>query len=218
MLKKIISLSLAVFLWSVVILTPKSYALVVLDQSFTETGTSGLGWVINAAFPYIAQTFTAGVTGQLAGINVNVDGGPINPPFHNLNLSIHDVQQGLPTFNILGDTTLNTNLAPLSLFVSFNENIPIVSGKQYAIVASYPDAPASPMGDGVWEGVVDVDYSAGGIYYSDGLTWNRYTDRGDLHFRTFVDTSSSAVPEPATVLLLSSGLLGMFFRRKFLAA
>src|SRR3954471_20048094 len=77
---------------------PSFVGAVTIDQSFT-TGT-GLTDIINGAAAFIGQTYTAGTTGTLAGVSVDVhdldlvgDGPAFNLP---LDVQIRTVINGLP--------------------------------------------------------------------------------------------------------------------------
>ena len=157
----------------------------VVDQSFTTP--TNLGANINECCAFIAQTFTAGVTGTLAGVNIDVN-SPINSPF-SLHVAIHAVTiNGQPSSIVLGDTTLASNSAPLSLLIAFPQVINIVAGAQYAIVVDYPGAPPPGAGQfqGIWSGSFGDDYAGGEVFSSvDGSSWVPGT-LVDVHFQTYV--------------------------------
>src|ERR1051325_1397113 len=111
----------------------------VVDQSFTPS-PANLGANINECCTFVAQTFTAGLTGTLAGVNIDVS-SPTNSPFP-LHVAIHAVTiSGEPSSTILSETILSSNSAPLSLLITFPQVINIVAGERYAIVVSYQGAP-----------------------------------------------------------------------------
>ena len=77
----------------------------VIDQSFTSP--SDLSAFINECCAFVAQTFTAGLTGTLDGVYIDV--GSNNSPFP-LHVAIHTVTiSGEPSSTILGNTTLSSN-------------------------------------------------------------------------------------------------------------
>ena len=159
-----------------------SPSLYVLDQSFTAP--DNLICLINEAYRYIAQTFTAGMTGTLAGVNINVVPLDVYP----LHVAIHSVTGGMPSTAILGETTLGSSSAPLSQFITFPGVINIVAGVQYAIVVDYPTAPppGAMQAKGYWRGAIGDVYTGGDICYSnDGSSWSRHAGF-DVHFQTYV--------------------------------
>lgn len=165
---------------SILHLSPSLYA---LDQSFTAP--QNLFSMINEGFRYIAQTFTAGMTGTLAGINIDVEGYGVYP----LHVAVHSVTGGMPSTTILGETTLISSSAPLSQFITFPGVINIVAGVEYAIVVDYPGAPPpGPMqAQGYWKGAVGDVYTGGDHYASnDGSSWYEGGMGFDSHFQTYV--------------------------------
>ncbi|CAD5988548.1 hypothetical protein PCC9214_05407 (plasmid) [Planktothrix tepida] len=187
----------------------------VLDQEFV--GSTNLGAFINEGFIFVGQTYTAGLTGTLTGVNIDVNSfndlnGRKITEYFPLRVAIHEVSAGLPTRNILGETILNSSSASLNNFISFSQTIPQVIGKQYAIIVNYFGAPPSgaQQGIGIWSGRVGNEYLGGQLVFSNELTqWDSYDDN-DLNFRTFVNPGKTAsVPESSSVLsLLMFGALG----------
>ncbi|MES2355505.1 MAG: hypothetical protein V4568_14105 [Pseudomonadota bacterium] len=158
----------------------------VIDQSLTSP--NNLGADINECCKFVAQTFTAGLTGVLAGINIDVSSF-INSPFP-LHVAIRTVtESGEPSPTILGESTLNSSSAPLSLFITFPQPIHITAGVKYAIVVNYEGAPPVGPGQfqGIWSGAAGDFYPAGNMYasFSDGISWLDFAD-GDLHFQTYL--------------------------------
>ena len=159
----------------------------VLDQSFTSP--HNLGASINECCAFVAQTFTAGLTGTLAGVNINVD-PRLDTPFL-LHVAIRTVNSnGEPGSTILGETTLDSGGAPISLLITFPQVINIVAGQQYAIVVNYQGAPPPGGGQsqGIWTGATGNVYTGGETFFSvSGSSWfPSFMNDGDLHFQTFV--------------------------------
>jgi hypothetical protein len=157
----------------------------VIDQEFPVLG--GLGAVLNGGFTYVGQTYTAGLTGTLIGVNVAVYSfeNVSAPP---LQVAIHEVIGGVPTSTVLGQTLFEPStsyITSFSEFLKFPTAIPQVSGEQYSIVVNYLDAP--PLGEflGQWIGSPNNDYLEGQNFFSNDLT-NWKLSIGDLAFRTFV--------------------------------
>jgi hypothetical protein len=191
-------------------LTPAQAAPIV-DQSFTSG--SDLGASINDCCVFVAQTFTAGLTGTLAGVNIDVLG--FDPALFPLDVAIRTVSGNVPTATVLSEVTLGSGTSLLSDFIAFPNVIDVVAGTSYAIVVNYDGAPAPGpgMAQGLWSGATGDLYPAGGLFFSfsDGVSW--FGDAGnDTHFRTYVD--SSRVPEPGSLVLLVAGLVGIFGLRR----
>ena len=154
-----------------------------IDQSLTGPGT--LGAFINDCCRFAAQTFTAGLTGTLAGISIDVQSTSTFP----LHVAIRTVTNGAPSTTVLGETTLTSSSVSLSQLITFPQVIEIVAGVQYAIVVNYEGAPPPAPGQaqGVWGGEEGDQYTGAARYFSflDGTSWVGEGD-GDLHFRTHV--------------------------------
>jgi hypothetical protein len=159
---------------------------VVLDQSFTAP--VNLGSSFNDCCRFVGQTYTAGVTGNLTSVAVDV----FSSSTFALHVAIRDTTAGVPNDTILGQVKLGTSASPLSNLISFPASIPQVAGHKYAIVADYPDAPPpSPANfQGTWSGATGNGYPSGGSMASadnGGHTWFSDEARGfDLRFQTFV--------------------------------
>jgi hypothetical protein len=157
----------------------------VLDQEFPVLG--GLGAIINGGFTYVGQTYTAGLTGTLIGLNVAVYSFE-NVSAPSLQVAIHEVIGGAPTSTVLGKTLFEPStsyITSFTEFIKFPTAISQVSGEQYSIVVNYLDAP--PLGEflGQWIGSPNNEYLGGQNFFSNDLTtWE--VSIGDLAFRTFV--------------------------------
>ncbi len=162
----------------------------IVDQSFTSP--NDLAASINECCAFVAQTFTAGLSGTLAGVNIHVIPSEDSPfPLH---VAIHTVTStGEPSATILGDTTLDSNSAPLSLLITFPQVINITAGERYAIVVSYQGAPSPGPGQqkGTWGGAAGNFYPGGDLYFGvDSSSWfpSSLGDH-DVHFQTYVTTT-----------------------------
>ena len=157
-----------------------------LDQSFTS-GRDSEG-LINECCNFIAQTFTAGRSGTLAAVNVDVfnDDGRFTAP---LRVSVRNTQGGLPGQTVLATTVVNSEDVPLSRLISFPQQPQIHSGVRYAIVVNLEN----PQGRDTagWIGATGNRYARGDecASFNNGLDWFSYAQQGfDLHFRTYVVT------------------------------
>jgi hypothetical protein len=158
-----------------------------LDQSFTSP--TNLTSSINECCAYVAQTFTAGRTGLLTGVAIDVRANDTTSlPLH---VAIRTVDaSGLPTSTVLGETVLNSGTSTLAQIIAFPQEIPITSGNQYAIVVNYQGAPPQGPGQGlgVWDGAIGDPYPPGALVLSFdyGVSWTNVSPGYDLHFQTYV--------------------------------
>ena len=164
----------------------------VVDQELFHP--HNLGSSINDGFKFVAQTFTAGKLGFLVALSVNIHSKRLLNPergftLYQLRLALHDVVHGYPD-HLLGEVVLDSDQALIDELVRLVTPIPQVPGRQYAIVASYLDAP--PHGAeqwlGNWTGCTGNHYLPGNTCAStDGRSWFvSGVDDFDLHFRTFL--------------------------------
>ncbi len=140
---------------------------------------------INDCCNYVAQTFTAGRDGLLAGVNIDTDaaGTPDGP----LRVSIRNFEGGVPGETVLATTLLPSALAPLSQLVTFPQTVEIRAGVKYSIVVNLENP--LPLSQGNWYGGFPDPYPRGEQCMkriSTG-TWFCYPgEQGDLHFRTYL--------------------------------
>lgn len=159
----------------------------VLDQSFISGDGTSLGANINEGFEFIAQTFTAGVSGELEGIEIDVN--TVEHATSRLNIAIRTAVNQIPTETVLGSVLVDRGDTGLGNLVRFSQTIEIVDGKEYAIVVNYPDVPhGAGQFQGLWYGEVGDQY-AGGMFSAsnDGITWQiGSSPSSDLYFQTYV--------------------------------
>ncbi len=177
-----------------------------IDQSFTEP--DDLDAVFNDCCAFIAQTYTAGLTGTLAGVSVDIVESESGYALGPLDVQIRAVNEQLPASLMFGEATANA--FGLRDIISFSQVIPQVAGTQYAIVVHFIDAPPQGIAIASWSGGQGNSYPGGYVSASRdyGLTWPLRAYGGDVHFITYVDT-----PEPSVGLLQSAGLLVVFLKR-----
>lgn len=141
---------------------------------------------LNEGVRFVGQVYTAGHTGTLSGVNIDV--APISASRFDLRVAIRQAAGGLPTQVVLGATTLATSDSPFDSLVQFSPPIQQVTGQQYAIVVDYPDDPSIGDWQGEWEGTMSINCYAGGnqVGSVDGINWG--SADGTLHFRVFIKT------------------------------
>ena len=206
-----------------------SHAMPILDQSYDPAPT--LGMFINVPEqPIHAQTFTVGVTGMLSNIELNIlrYAGHEPSPTTPLIVDVRSTTNlGIPTLpnsgpNILGSVSIapnsvsllqNFQAIPPFLNIDLSEfNIPVNTGDILAIVVRLG---GDQVGGYLWLGTHPTgpgDYDLGDHYFINYLgNWDSGIRR-DYLFRTYVDPAP--VPEPSTLLLLGSGLVGILAWQK----
>jgi hypothetical protein len=178
---------LSAMLW-IGLVAPPAAATKMLDQSFT-TGYN-LGAWIGDGCEFVAQTFTAGITGALTGVNIDVESIPGAPP---LRVVIRTGTRGRPSGPPLAVRYLSNPQAPLSRLIAFAQPIPVVAGQQYAIQVNYRGV-KSRTEAGWWKGVAGDPYPGGQMLAgncSDQPTPFWFSSvPSDVHFRTYVEPAA----------------------------
>jgi hypothetical protein len=159
-----------------------------LDQSFTSGGDLSAGLYGKPALT--AQSYTAGISGTLQGVAIDVS---VIDPSLVARIQIEAIASGVPSNVVLGTARAPSggDLA-ISTVIPFSTTIAQVAGQRYAILVDYPEAP--PFVDGIentasWNGSDGNLYPAGTMFstFDNGTTWQSFESDGfDLHFQTFV--------------------------------
>ena len=184
-----------------------AWASVMLDQS--QTDTSGGGWSIagpdsTSANPdSVAQTFTAGLTGPLDRVDLNLENASATAP---LTVEIRNTSGGAPGSSVLASASVPAASVSSSggwVTVEFASPAAVTSGTQYAIVAYTADTGTGT--DYLW-GFSGSDPYAGGNLWgslaSPPATWATVSS-DDLAFKTYVaNVTTSRVTSPADGKLL----------------
>lgn len=184
------------------------FGALVVDQSNTaSTGLASAIWATGSGVES-AQTYTAGISGNLAAVSLETQGGSAAFP---LVISIYSTTGGLPSA-LLTRFTHTSHAVSLADLILLPAPILQQAGEQYALAVNYA-AGATP-GFGFLNGGLGAGYTGGTALVLDGLGW-RPTGagifEGDLYFRTHVN--DAAVPEPATwTLLVAAG--GLLLKRR----
>jgi hypothetical protein len=176
----------------------------ILDQSYQETETIFGGWSRNNNTFGRTQTFTVGLDGILARVDVMTSAMPDR-------VRILQTSGGTPVGGALGLGVLAESTAGVvnGDWYSFDftaENFVLTAGEVYGI------EPMGETGPG-WSGELTGTYTGGQSYFfntsSSILNWTLYS--GDFFFQTFV------VPEPGAAMLFAAGaLLTALLRRRLL--
>lgn len=150
-----------------------------LDQSFITP--SNLADVISNVCPWAGQTFTAGRTGQLTGVELEVNGFAPNL----LSVQAWSVTHGVPGREH-GSVTLASSSALSGQFITFPQRLHVTKDHQYALVAHYEGELTGENG-GLWGGAVENKYRGGTmITKCVGQGWRANHDGYDVHFQTYV--------------------------------
>jgi hypothetical protein len=161
----------------------------VLDQSFTSPNNATN--VIGDCCEFVAETFTAGSDGRLAGVSIDTYKATPAEPDVPLRVSIRNTVSGLPGTTVLAETILPSVVAPLSQLITFPQIVQIQSGVKYAIVVNLERGSAATKGG--WDGGTANPYPRGDACAGDGGTsWFCYTDLFDSHFKTYLAPSPTS--------------------------
>jgi hypothetical protein len=194
-------------------IAPIASAAGTLDQSQPMFNCGAIGV---SQTDWIAQTFTAGITGMLdqVDLHLKVQNGNPGP----LTVQIRTVlPDGTPSAVVLATATVPQANVPtpsqLSAFVAvpLSPPAPSVAGTQYAIVLSTTGTPQDfyywslgGLGSAT-QCTYTGDVYPGGITLAStnsGSTWAVQPSVQDLAFKTYVSTNPAVVPEATSALLL----------------
>lgn len=229
--KTLLAVSVIAFSMIISVSVPLSFAVPILDQSNIYPSSGGISTYTIYETPLnqyvLAQTFTAGFSGQLLAVNL----GLIDKATEDLTIRIVDTIGGLP--DLSGTPLATGTLTPADVDMdSFSLEtvdlsscmLDIVASEMYAIVLSsitpfqneydWTHGSFDPY-TGNYLSVLDP-YAGGVGYFSDngGSTWSSIASYSqDFSFQTIVDPNP--VPEPGSISLIIAGLFGLgIFRRR----
>jgi hypothetical protein len=159
-----------------------------LDQSFVGSGNLFVN--IKEGFDFVGQSFTAGLTGQLTAVRVDVlDSNSSAAP--NLRISVFDAPGGVPGSTVLGSITISADHSVIGDSVAFSTPIPVIAGQSYLLAVDYPYvAPGPGQAQGGWVGRSEGGYARGNSFagnYTNPTTvsWTSNPTH-DLFFQTYV--------------------------------
>lgn len=156
---------------------PVPQPLPLLDQSYFAPPSNIGGGFTGGTVPARAQSFTAGITGILTGINFQTQGGDGTTQ---LQFDIHTTSAGLPTGSSLGSVVVIGSPIPITQLITLPPGINVVSGQQYAIVVT-----GIPGTSGSISGRNPGGYSGGTLLTNFSGVW-KVTSGFDNFFRTYV--------------------------------
>ena len=201
----------------------KAAATPMLDQHYDNLLEPGLfsEYVVQSDPNYIigtAQTFTVGLSGWLTEVDLlffarNMTSAGAAVPFE-----IRTIVGGRPGDSVLssGVVMVPTGYVGSSFLPALFPAISVDAGEQLAMYT--PGTTVAASGNVQWFGDKFGGYG-GGAAFQDLDGDGGFSGRGetlpsaDAAFRTYVDPSGmSAIPEPGTMVLLGSGLIGVVFR------
>lgn len=175
----------------------------VLDQSYLQS--NGTGLVSTALlFPDFrrAQTFTVGLSGTLVELDVAIDPESVVPG-KSATLNLLATLGGTPTTILQTSPTVNTTL--LAGFMDFVVSLPVSVGEVLAFELVDANSGYTMLGSLPGQYAGGADFIINTEFNVDNFT--AFTG-ADADFRSFVDVGATAVPEPASLALLVTGLLG----------
>jgi hypothetical protein len=170
-----------------------------VDQSNPSAGS-----VESWTYYHSAQTFTAGATGSLTGIDLDLD--PYGSDTVNVYIRNVDGATGEPTGSNLDSASQSLSFTPTDVWAHFDlsGSVPVTSGTKYAIVIDLGPTGNIPV---VW----GLSYTGGeGLYADDAsdTSWSHSDDTYgvfDFAFRTYVGSASAVVPGKPTGVGASAG-------------
>jgi hypothetical protein len=196
------SMMIGIIFLSFVLFSTLSSAVTIIDQINPYTDTN-----FEADPPYSwQQEVTVGVRGYLVGIDLYWFVSPQPPNNNVLDISINRGSAWQSDSNDFEKVVIfcvpngwnHINVSPAALY--------FMPGDQFVIGVN------NPYNNTMLGGSSDDEYPAGDLFLGGQ---NYATGRFDLAFRTYMKTTP--IPEPSTMLLLASGLIGLvgYGRKKF---
>ncbi|UCD56444.1 MAG: hypothetical protein JSV16_11480, partial [Candidatus Hydrogenedentota bacterium] len=163
------------------------------------------------------QTFTTGMSGQLESVDVHLtDLFGSGTPTYPSTVSIVNLVGSVPSGSALGEVHVEAFVDGFNNVDFLSESIFLTAGMQYGIVISNDDPEPWDAGSVCW-GVAESDvYSGGSLWnWHFEVGWNQDYSLPDFDFSK-MDAAfrTHMVPEPATIVILCFGYLGLIRKRQ----
>lgn len=185
-----------------------------LDQS--ALGISNIAAVFNTCCAHVAQVFTAGVTGSLVAVSVDIHAEQSQFPLRvAVTRTTRDVLgRVVPDLSqVLAEATIASGSSLIDDRILLDHPFDQHADTAYSVVANYVGAPPPIQGPslGFWTATPQDTYRRGyPMSFSNG-SWIEQLGI-DLQFATFA--APTPVPEPSTLLLLTSAGWGLLVARR----
>ena len=188
----------------------------ILDQVQEEREAC---WLVICGDWSIAQTFTAGITGQLQKVdlyqeNIFTYPDPLNVTLYPVNVSIVNVIDSVPSGSVLGQVSVEDLQEGFNSINFLGESIFFVAGNQYGIVVTNDDTERYDNHSTQWTATLSDVYSGGTLWsYMPGTGWTQEYQPPDpkLPVETFYDKDAAfrtyMVPEPIPFVFFAFGCL-----------